>query len=247
MRGLLLFLLALVAALVPAQTVTVGSKAFTEGYVMGEIARKQLQSSGFAVEHKQGIGSTGIVWAALGSGKIDFYCEYTGTIAEEILKRPGLKLDGIRAALDARGIGVAEPLGFKDNYGLTMPRKLSERLGIKTISDLARHPEIRYGISPELYKRSDGWPGLKAKYGLTGDVRTIQHALAYRALSVGDIDVTDCYTTDAEIKTFDTVVLEGRPGLLPAVRGGVPVPQGRARPGRSPASRNSRGRWTTGS
>ena len=83
-------------------TVVVGSKKFTESYVLAEIAKKTLTDAGFAVEHRQGIGATGIVWEALKTGAIQVYPEYTGTIGEEILKsKTPLTPDAMRAALSA--------------------------------------------------------------------------------------------------------------------------------------------------
>src|SRR5712675_1552834 len=69
-----------------AQTVTIGSKKFTESYVLSEIAKRALRDAGIPVEHKQGMGGTIILWEALRASQIDAYPEYSGTIAEEILK-----------------------------------------------------------------------------------------------------------------------------------------------------------------
>lgn len=223
MRALLLLvaLLALVAS-AGAQTIRVGSKRFTEGYVLGEILTRQLRDAGFKAEHRQGIGSTGVVWAALKGGSLDVYADYTGTVAEEILKKPKLDLDGMRAELKAFGVGIAPELGFNDAYGLVMRRKEAARLGIAKISDLARHPELRYGITPELLDRSDGWRPLVTKYGLSSEgartPRTIEHGIGYTALSNGSIDVKDCYTTDAQIKKFDLVVLRDDRSYFPLYR-----------------------------
>lgn len=222
MRRLLPLLLLLLAVVSQAQTIRVGSKRFTEGYVLGEILTRQLRDAGLKVEHRQGIGSTGVVWAALKTGSLDVYADYTGTVAEEILKKPGLDLEGIRAALKPFGVGLAPELGFNDAYGLVMRRKDAERLGIAKISDLAKHPGFRYGITPELLDRSDGWRPLVAKYGLTAEgartPRTIEHGLGYTALSNGSIDVKDCYTTDAQIKKFDLVVLKDDASYFPLYR-----------------------------
>ena len=84
-RIVLAFGLALLVSFAAAQTVIVGSKRFTESYVLGEIAKKALLDAGLKVEHKQGMGATAIVWGALKTGGITLYPEYTGTISEEIL------------------------------------------------------------------------------------------------------------------------------------------------------------------
>ena len=198
--------------------ITVGSKKFTESYVLGEIARKVLTDAGFKVDHRQGIGATGIVWAALKKGDVALYPEYTGTISEEILKRPGLDAGAMATALKAQGVGMSKDLGFNDGYGIAMRRKDARRLGIATMSDLARHPELRAGISHEYLARKDGWAPLSQRYGLSLRPDGIEHGLAYAALSAGRIDLTDCYTTDAEIQRFDLVVLKDDKGFFPKYR-----------------------------
>lgn len=213
----LLFLLA--AFLAPAQTIVVGSKKFTESYVLGEIAKKVLTDAGFQVEHRQGIGATGIVWDALKGGDITLYPEYTGTISEEILKQPKISRDGMKQALAQYGVGMTDDLGFNDAYGIVMRREQAARLHIAKISDLRGHPELRVGITHELMDRSDGWRPLVQKYGLRfDDVKTIDHGLGYAALYADQIDLKDCYTTDAEIKKYDLTVLKDDLGYFPLYR-----------------------------
>lgn len=219
MRRLLVLLLCLCAALASAETVVVGSKKFTESYVLGEIAKKTLTDAGFSVDHKQGLGATGIVWAALTKGDISLYPEYTGTISEEILKKPGLSAEAMGAELKKSGIGMSKDLGFNDGYGLVMRRADAAKLGITKISDLVAHPELKAGITHEYLGRKDGWNPLVAKYGFhLAEVQGIEHALGYAALFAGQVDVKDCYTTDAEIKKYDLVVLKDDKGFFPLYR-----------------------------
>ncbi len=219
MRLLLAFVLLILAVVSPSQTIAVGSKKFTESYVLGEIAKKTLEDAGFTVEHKQGIGATGIVWSALTKGDVSVYPEYTGTISEEILKKPGLSVEAMAEELKKQGIGMSKDLGFNDGYGLAMLRTEAESLGIKKISDLLQHPDLKAGISHEYLARKDGWKPLSEKYGLTlASVDGIEHGLAYAALQSKKIDLTDCYTTDAEIKKYDLVVLEDDRGFFPLYR-----------------------------
>ncbi|CAN5498779.1 glycine betaine ABC transporter substrate-binding protein [soil metagenome] len=219
MKRLICLLMILVAVAGQAQTLTVGSKMFTESYVLGEIAKKTLEDGGFKVEHKQGMGATAILWGALKGGSIDAYPEYTGTVSEEILKRPGLDDEGLKAALKPLGIGMSPELGFNNTYALVMKREKAEKLGIKTISDLAQHPELKAGPTHEFLERKDGWKPLMAKYGVNlADVRGIQHALGYSAMNSGDIDIKDCYSTDAEIAKYDLVVLDDDKQFFPAYK-----------------------------
>src|SRR6201993_4002654 len=114
-----------------AADVVVGSKKFTESYVLGEIAKRTLSDAGIPTEHRQGMGGTIILWQALRGGQIDAYPEYTGTIAQEILRNsPQLSLREIRDALRKFGVGMTEPLGFNNTYALVMRRREAQRLGI---------------------------------------------------------------------------------------------------------------------
>jgi osmoprotectant transport system permease protein len=98
-----------------------------------------------------------------------------------------------------------------------MRRETATKLGITKISDLSSHPELTAGITPEFLKRKDGWAPLAAKYriALKDPPKAIDHSLGYAALYAGQIDIKDCYTTDAEIKKFDLVVLQDDLHFLP--------------------------------
>src|SRR5258705_5828416 len=115
--ALLGFLVALPAQ---ADTLRIGSKRFTESYILGEVLRHAVEGK-TPVEHRPGLGNTGIVFSALKAGSIDLYPEYTGTIAKEILKLDGdPNLDRINRALAPQGLGVAVRLGFNHTYALAM-------------------------------------------------------------------------------------------------------------------------------
>ncbi len=117
-------------------------------------------------------------------------------------------LPSLRAALAPKGLAISDPIGFENTYALAVGRTTAERLRLARISDLAAHPELRVALSHEFVGRSDGWPGLAARYGLRPATQTsIDHALAYEAIARGDADVIDVYTTDAKIPRFDLVVL----------------------------------------
>ena len=192
-----------------ADTLHIGSKRFTESYILGEVLRQTVEGKG-PVEHKPGLGNTGIVFAALKAGSIDLYPDYTGTIAKEILKLDGNpNLDQISRALAPQGLGVAVRLGFNNTYALAMREDRAQALGIRTLSDLARHPGLKLGLSQEFIGREDGWPGLKAAYRLPYATPSgLDHGLAYGAIAAGKIDMMDVYSTDAKIERYDLRVLE---------------------------------------
>ncbi len=193
-----------------ADPVVIGSKKFTESYVLGEIAKRSLTNAGIPAEHRQGMGGTIILWEALRGGQIDAYPEYTGTITQEILKTDRASLLAeIRASLAKFQVGITEPLGFNNTYALVMRRSEAQRLGIRTISDLRKHPELKIGFTHEFLARQDGWRPLRERYALPQqNVIGIDHALGYSALANRSIDIKDAYSTDAKIEQNDLVVLE---------------------------------------
>jgi osmoprotectant transport system permease protein len=190
--------------------IVVGSKRFTESYVLGEIAKIALQKAGFTVEHKQGMGGTIILWQALRGGDVQLYPEYTGTMTEEILKtKQPLSTDALSALLRQEGVGMTGELGFNNTYALVMRRDRAAKLGIGKISDLRTHPDLNIGLTLEFLDRRDGWAPLSARYGLQmQNVRGIDHALGYAALANGSIDLKDAYSTDAKIEENNLIVLD---------------------------------------
>ena len=189
-------------------TLRIGSKRFTESYILAELLAQTAASSGAKTQVLQGLGNTAIVFEALKSGQIDAYAEYTGTIATEILKAsPDMTLQTMQAALAKHELGVAVPLGFNDGYALAMRAADADRLGIRSLSDLAKHPELKLGLSNEFIGRSDGWKGLSSKYRLAHTPLGLDHGLAYTAIEKKQIDVMDIYTTDAKINALGLHVL----------------------------------------
>lgn len=191
--------LALASFASQAEALRIGSKRFTEAYILAELLAQAARPHG-AVELKAGLGNTAITYEALRSGAIDVYPEYTGTIALEILKDPQANtLAALRERLAPLGLGVDVPLGFNDGYGLAMRDDMAGKLGIRKLSDLAAHPSLRLGLSNEFLGRADGWPGLSRAYALPQRPQGLDHGLAYEALAGGQVDVIDIYTTDAQI------------------------------------------------
>ena len=208
--GLLAALCVLRASPCLADPILVGSKKFTESYVLAEIAKRALENAGVPIEHRQGMGGTIILWQALRSDQIGFYPEYTGTIGEEILKTPPTTTPAeMRNQLAKSGVGMTGELGFNNTYALVMQRPAAERKQIRRISDLRSHPELKFGLTHEFLDRRDGWQPLADKYQLpTQNIVGIDHGLGYEALRNGSIDVKDAYSTDAKIGENDLVVLE---------------------------------------
>jgi osmoprotectant transport system permease protein len=217
-RSRLLLLLACWAlagsAAAGADTLRIGSKRFTESYILAQVLAQVLAQAAaphapVQVQVLQGLGNTAIVHQALRSGGIDLYPEYVGTIDREILHNAAASptLDAINRQLAPLGLGAAIALGFNDGYALAMRAGDAERLGVRTLGDLARHPTLRMGLSNEFIGRADGWPGLARRYGYAQAPVALDHGLAYDAVARGQVDVIDIYTTDAKIGRLGLRVL----------------------------------------
>ena len=208
--GAVLIIVAVMPLSFQGQRIVVGSKKFTESVVLGEMLRQLIEHSGVRVVHYRELGGTRLVYEALLNGDVDVYPEYTGTIAEEILAAESLPSEkATRDALQAQGVFMSRPLGFNNTYALGMLRARASELGIRTISDLTRHPDLSFGFSNEFVDREDGWRNLQPHYDLPQvNVAGLDHDLAYRQLRLGAIDVIDVYSTDAKIELYDLKLLE---------------------------------------
>ncbi len=200
-----------------AETISVGSKRFTESYILGEVLAQTVKAAGEAsVVHRQGLGNTAIVFSALKNGSIDLYPDYTGTVAFELLGLKGAPdLETLRRTLAKDGLGIGVPLGFSNTYALAASEERAGALRLAQLSDLARHPELRVGVSQEFLNRKDGWNALKRTYDLPQSARGLDHGLAYEALAAGQVDVIDVYTTDAKIARYRVRVLADDRKLFP--------------------------------
>lgn len=194
-----------------AEPLRIGSKRFTESYILAEVLAQTVRADdpAAAVEVRQGLGNTAIVHAALKAGSIDVYPEYLGTIEREILGHAttGAPLEQLQAELQPLGLAIGVPLGFNNGYALAMQSSQARELGLTALSQLKMHPALKLGLSNEFLGRADGWPGLSARYALPQSPTGLDHGLAYRALADRQIDLTDVYTTDAQIAALDLTVL----------------------------------------
>lgn len=219
--GALLILLQIVASLPvwAAEPFRVGSKRFTESYILGEILVGTARRTGLDnVEHRPGLGNSAILFSALKSGAIDLYPDYTGTVALELLGLATVPpLAELNRQLAEHGLAAGVYLGFENSYALAMPELKADRSGYKDIGDLRGARVLRAGLSPEFLSRRDGWPKLRAAYGLEAvQVRSLEHGLAYEALARDQVDVIDVYTTDPKINEQKLRVLRDHQRVFPA-------------------------------
>jgi osmoprotectant transport system permease protein len=226
----------------PPRAVIVASKPFGESYLLAEMFAQLLEARGIPAERRLGLGATEIAFAALRSGAIDVYPEYTGTGLLAILhERPTADARAVYAQVarefrDRFGVRWLPPLGFQNTYAIAVRRETAERLRLRTLSDLARvGPGLRAGLTPDFIGRADGLPGLQAAYGLRfREVRALLPAVKYQALAAGEVDVIDGYATDGLIARYDLVVLEDDRGFFPPYEAAALLAPGMAE--RSPAA-----------
>jgi len=192
-----------------SETVTVGSKQFTENVILGHMATLLLEDAGLTARHRAELGGSRFLWEALRRGDIDLYPEYTGTLIEEILTGEEVTPETLPDVLATYDLRMTAPLGFNNTYALGMRPAQAEALGIETISDLRDHPSLQLAFSNEFMERGDGWPALRQAYRLPHQqVRGVDHDISYQGLRSGAADVIDLYSTDAEIDAYDLHVLE---------------------------------------
>lgn len=217
--------------------VVVASKNFTESVVLAELMAQMLEEhTDLEVVRKLELGGTPVCFNALLSGDVDIYADYTGTCWATVMNREDRISDPFRAFLevesylrDVHDIEQLPPFGLNNTYVLALDTALAERWGVETISDLEPYvDEIDAAFSIEFNDRADGYPGLSEFYGFEfGDVKAMEHGLAYKALAEGDIDLIDAYATDGKLLEYDVRLLEDDRGFFPPynatpiVRGGL--------------------------
>lgn len=204
--------------------IKVGSKDFTEALIVGEMYALALEKAGLPVERKLNLGGTPVAQAALQSGEIDLYPEYTGTGLLTILKEPALSdpkqvYDKVAAGYKQKYELIwLDPAPMNNMQALAMTQAKAEKLGIQTFSDLvAKASSLTMVGPPEFEVREDGLPGLKAKYGnfQLKEYKAVDSGLRYKALTDGEADVAVAYGTDGEIAAFKLVVLQDDKKLFP--------------------------------
>jgi osmoprotectant transport system permease protein len=205
------------------EVVVVGSKTFTEQYILAEMIGQRVRAAtGLSVQIKPSLGST-VVFDALAADAIDLYVDYSGTIWTTLMKRSDLLGDreGMLRAIerylaDEHGITLVARLGFENSYALAMRRADAERSSIRRISDL---PRVASGLSVggdyEFFGRPE-WAAIQHSYGLEfKGQRSMDPSLMYQAVASGAVDVIGAFSTDGRIAADDLVVLEDDRGAIP--------------------------------
>lgn len=229
-----------------ADTIVVGSKSFTEQRILGEMLAQTVESAGLQAQRDFDLGGTYVCDAALRTGQIDMYVEYTGTALTTILreKRAGRSprqiYERVKEVYAQDGLVWMEPLGFDNTFALVIRADDAKRLGVEKISDVVPFAKAwTAGFGQEFKERADGYPGLERAYGLRfADVKFMDRRLLYAALAARQVNLVAGNATDAQIETLKlatlvddrryfppyeaapvvrSAVLEGRPALRSAL------------------------------
>ena len=208
-----------------AKRLTIGSKDFTEEFILGEIYAQALEAGGYKIRRRLNYGSELVAFKGVRQGKLDAYPEYTGTALttffavepDAIPKDEQEAYEQAKAGFAKRGVTALPPTPFTDSNAVGMTQARAAELGVKTISDLkAKARTLTLAGSPECRRRLDCKLGLERAYGLHFK-RYVPTPLADRhsALTSGKADVSIVFSTDGQISAQDLLVLEDDKKLFP--------------------------------
>ena len=220
-------LVAVAVAIIPlnpfggAPAYVIGSKNFSEQYILAELMATRLERTGAKVTRKEDLGSA-VIYRALAANEIDAYVDYTGTLWTNTLGHKGnpgreQMLTAITKELRARdGVRVLGPLGFENAYAFAMRADRAKALHIESLEDLAREaPNLSLGSDVEFVSRPE-WKAVDAAYGIRFRAkRSFQPNFMYRALMAGDADVISAFSSDGQIAANHLVVLKDPKAALP--------------------------------
>jgi glycine betaine/choline ABC-type transport system substrate-binding protein len=206
-------------------TVTIGSKNFTEEFILGNTYAQALKAAGYNVKTQLNLGSEQIALKALKSGQIDAYPEYTGTAltsffnvkTADIPSDPTQAYDQTKAQFAKQGITALPPTPFTDSNAVAVTPATAKKLSLKNISDLkAKAGTLTLAGPPECRQREDCLLGLQQTYGLKFKSFTpVDPSLRHEVLQKGQADASIVFTTDGQIKANKEVVLGDDKNIFP--------------------------------
>ena len=202
--------------------VTIGTKDFTEEFVLGELYRQALQAKGYKVNLKKNIGATEITDKALTSHKIDAYPEYSGEVTatvfgkNKIYSSPEAQVADAKKLYEARGQVTSDPTPFEDVDAIAALKAYAQKNGLKTVDDLKKiSPSFTLGARPEFKNRQQGLKGMEDVYGITNaKFKQLALGLQYKALDKGDVNTANIFSTDAQLASGKYTVLTDPKGVF---------------------------------
>jgi osmoprotectant transport system substrate-binding protein len=201
----------------PAQTpVRIGTKDFTEQYILGELYSQALEAKGFDVKLKRNVGSSEIIHQALGNGVLDMYPEYIGVLLSEVANMtmrpssPGAAYGLAKQFEEKHGFTLLTQTPFSDYNALAVKPAFARRMGVNSIDDLRRlSPKPRIGAPKEFKTRFEGLVGLKDVYHISKPrYIVLDSGQRYSWLDAGRVDVTLVFTTERQLSAGRYRVLD---------------------------------------
>jgi osmoprotectant transport system substrate-binding protein len=201
--------------------ITIGTKDFTEEFVLGQLYAQALRAKGYTVNVKSNIGPTEITDKALTSGKIDAYPEYTGETVATVAGKNVLTPSAAETAKIAkdfyakRGQVAIGPTPFEDVDAVAATKAYAQKNGLQSVADLKKLPSFSIGARPEFKNRFVGLAGMKKEYGIdNAKFRQLALGLQYQALDKGNIDTANVFSTDAQLASGKYTVLKDPKGVF---------------------------------
>jgi osmoprotectant transport system substrate-binding protein len=201
--------------------VTLGTKDFTEEFVLGELYKQALEAKGYKVNLKKNIGSTEIIDKALTSGQIDGYPEYLGVSVAVVARKDIIPksdqetYDLAKTFYEGRGQTISQQTPFFDVDAIATTKDFATKNGLKTVADLKKLPSFTVGARPEFKSRYQGLKGMQKVYGLNNaKFKQLALGIQYQALDSGDVDSANVFSTDAQLASGKYKVLEDPKGIF---------------------------------
>jgi osmoprotectant transport system substrate-binding protein len=201
--------------------VTLGTKDFTEEFVLGNLYAQALEAKGYKVNLKENIGSTEIIDKALTSGEIDGYPEYTGVSLsvvaknDKLTKSPEETAQLVKEFYEGRGQVVSEKTPFQDTDAIATTKEFASENGLTQVEDLKKLDSFTLGARPEFKSRFNGLKGMEQVYGIkNAKFKQLALGLQYPSLDKGDVDSANVFSTDAQLASGKYTVLEDPKGVF---------------------------------
>jgi osmoprotectant transport system substrate-binding protein len=201
--------------------VTIGTKDFTEEFVLGNLYAQALEAKGYQVNLKENIGSTEIIDKSLTSGEIDGYPEYTGVSLSVVAKNdilaesPEQTAQLVKEFYEGRGQVVSEKTPFQDTDAIATTKEFASENGLTEVADLKKLDSFTIGARPEFKSRFNGLKGMQQVYGINNaKFKQLALGLQYPSLDKGDVDSANVFSTDAQLASGKYTVLEDPKGVF---------------------------------
>jgi osmoprotectant transport system substrate-binding protein len=201
--------------------VTIGTKDFTEEFILGNLYAQALEAKGYKVNLKENIGATEITDKALTSGTIDAYPEYTGETTATVFGKNKLYKSAEETAADAkalyakRGQDVSDPTPFEDVDAIAATKEFAQKNGLTSVGDLKKLSSFTIGARPEFKDRFVGLKGMEQVYGIkNAKFKQLALGLQYPSLDKGDVDTANVFSTDAQLASGKYQVLKDPEGVF---------------------------------